>query len=107
MIRPAALIVKPAGKPPAVNVYGLNPPVAVMVALYGVPATASGSVVAVIVNGEAIEIERLALVVITGEDESCTCTVNLEVPAAKGVPEIKPALFIMMPAGSEPMIENV
>ena len=38
-------------------------------------------------------------------DESFTCTVNVAVPEAVGVPEIAPVeLFKLNPAGSEPTV---
>ena len=39
-----------------------------------------------------------------GELESVTCTVNEDVPAAVGVPEIAPALERLKPAFSDPEV---
>lgn len=44
------LIERPLGRPPAVHVYGVTPPVAVTEALYAWPAAPEGSEVAVIVS---------------------------------------------------------
>ena len=49
-----------------------------------------------------IVIERVALCVCTGDALSLTPTVNVDVPAAVGVPEIAPAAESVNPAGRLP-----
>ena len=39
-----------------------------------------------------------------GEDESATCTVNVDVAAVVGVPEMTPALLKLRPAGRLPEV---
>jgi hypothetical protein len=64
VIWPAALIESPAGKPVAVNVYGVVPPVASTVVLvYGTPTMPPGNEFVVIAIVEPITICRLAVAV--------------------------------------------
>ena len=41
-----------------------------------------------------------------GEEESVTCTVNVEVPAVVGVPEITPDELRLSPAGRDPDVRD-
>lgn len=52
--------------------------------------------------GGATTSVKLVDCVCAGELESFTCTVNVEFPAAVGVPERTPALDRLSPGGSEP-----
>jgi hypothetical protein len=65
------------------------------------------SIVVVIESGVGaapISIDRLTDCVCTGLDESATCTLNVAVPAAVGVPVMLPLVaFRVSPAGSEPV----
>jgi hypothetical protein len=47
---------------------------------------------------------RPAVAEFAGELESVTCTVNVEVPACVGIPEIWPAEEREIPEGNEPCV---
>lgn len=95
------------GRPVAVNVYGPVPPVAAKLAAYAAPTTPFGSDVVVTVSLGTMVIERLAVVVCgVGVVESATVTLAALVPAALGVPVIRPDPLIESPAGN-PMPEKV
>ena len=101
VITPVALIESPAGKPVAVNVYGAVPPFAPTVgAVYATPTTPAGSEVVVNPSGVTIVIGRFAVAVEwVGVFESVTVMTAVLVPAALGVPVIRPAVLIESPAG--------
>lgn len=64
---------------------------------------AEGSAVEVIASCEAwIVIDSLAVAVAAGELLSCAATVKLAMPALVGVPEIRPVLDMLRPAGRLP-----
>jgi hypothetical protein len=96
--------VSPAGKFPTVMLheYGAVPPVALIVALYGVFTRPLGSVprVSCAVEG-AMVIVTGPVAVPAGEEESVTVTVSVEVPEVVGVPETTHP-FAVKPAGSVP-----
>jgi hypothetical protein len=93
-------IASPRGSPVAENVNGGVPPVAVTVALYGIPCIAGGSDGGVISNSGAITMESVVLAVRwVGFVESVTVITPELVPARLGVPLITPPALIESPAG--------
>ena len=74
---------------------------------YDAPTWPSATDVVVIdsvVVFDAIVTLNVCVAVSAGELESVTCTVNDDVPAAVGVPEIAPALESVKPALSVPVV---
>ncbi len=110
---PAALMLRPAGKLPAlmVNVKAPRPPVAATVWLYAVPSTPAASAVVVIDGGagKLMAMLRACVAVCVGLLESVTITVKFAVTFGPvGVPEIRPALLRAKPAGTAPaLVVNV
>ena len=96
-------IVRPAGNPVAVQLYGVVPPVAATVALYDVPTAPPG-------RGDAVVMESAGLIVMlrflltlrcVGVVESVTVTLAVNVPEAVGVPLTMPVDEAMVkPAGN-------
>src|SRR5260370_15052766 len=93
----------PGGSVPAFTdqVYGVVPPVAVIVSLYGTPTTADGGGLKVTDTPAAIV--RLVAWVALCPFASVTFTVKLYVPATVGVPLRFPLLVSDTPGGSEPL----
>jgi hypothetical protein len=104
---PPLLRLRPAGKVPAETLqeYGVKPPVAASVVEYAVPVVPPGSDEVVMESGctevEMVTVNDLVAVSL-GDDESATCTVNVEEPAVVGVPESVPPLLRLRPAGKVP-----
>jgi len=98
----------PAGNVPALTLqlYGVVPPLACSVVEYAVPAVPPGNDVLVTVGGcAAAATAMLNAFVPVLFAESVTCTVNDAVPAAVGVPEIKPVDATRLnPAGNVPAL---
>ena len=91
------------------QLYGVLPPLAASVAEYAVFVTPPGSEEVVMCTGVALAATvmlRFAVVLVAGEPESLTDTVNENVPAVVGVPLICPALLSVKPAGSDPEVTN-
>src|SRR5215472_416172 len=106
-IKPALESVSPAGKlPDAIDhVYPGVPPVALSAVLYELPFFADPRLVDVIVRVLGVVltvIDSCADALCAGDPLSFTATVNVDVPLAVGVPEIKPALESVNPAGKLP-----
>ena len=101
VIWPPALIVRPAGKLLAVNVYGAVPLTAVsVVAVYATFAVPFGRLEVVIASPGVMVIDKFAVLLrCVGFDESVTVKVICVVPAVVGAPEIWPAALIVKPAG--------
>jgi hypothetical protein len=107
VICPAALIVRFAGKPVALNVYGAVPPLAVTDVVYGAPATPLGSDVVLITKAAPMVRGKLAVLVkCVPVVESVTVMTTVLLPAAAGVPVICPAALIVRFAGN-PVALNV
>jgi hypothetical protein len=108
MMPVVAARVSPAGRLPEVidQVYAGVPPVAVMVleyAVFTVPETRVALIVRVGGAGAATTSERATDLVCAGFPESVTVALKLEVPAAVGVPEIRPVAGARVsPAGRLP-----
>jgi hypothetical protein len=104
----ALLIVRFEGSDPLliVNAYPPLPPLAPTLPVYGAFTTPLGRLVVVIDNADVMVIDRFAVAVFA--EESFTCTVKFEMPAAVGVPVMAPvALLIVRFEGSDPLlIEN-
>ena len=98
----------PAGSAPALTlqVYGVVPPLACSVVEYAVPAVPPGNDVVVTVGGcaaAATAILKTFVPVLFAA--SFTCTVNDDVPAVVGVPEITPVDAARLnPAGNVPAL---
>src|SRR6267378_618024 len=113
VMTPAALMPRPAGKVPAlmVNANVPRPPVATTGWLYAVPSTPAASVVVVIEGGagKLMAMLRAFVPVCVGLLESVTITVKFAVTFGPvGVPEIRPALLRVKPAGTAPaLVVNV
>ena len=111
-IAPVPLSVSPGGSVPDTNeyVYGAVPPVADMLAEYAVPAVPLPlpQLPQLMVRADGAT-TMVQLCVSEFPFESTTLDVKVDVPAAVGVPEIKPVVVLSVsPAGSEPeTIENV
>jgi hypothetical protein len=97
---------RPAGSVPPVcrQVYGAVPPDTPMVAVYGTPTVAPGSVDNVSVNplGRMVRLTGPVTVLI-GLVESVAVTVRFSVPAAVGVPVMRQPEPSVRPAGNEPL----
>ena len=77
--------------------------VTVAVSVTDVPyCTVATDVLSVVV--EAMRIFRVKSLVVTTSRPSVSCTVKDETPAAVGVPEIRPAASMPMPAGRAPVV---
>src|SRR5271163_3411743 len=102
---PCGVSVRPVGKVPPSSPKRIvpNPPVAVMVALYGTPTVPFGRLVVVTLSGGATEMPTTCVAVTGGVDESVTCTVKLKVPTALVVPLTMPLLRVR-PEGSDPAV---
>ena len=103
-----AVKLKPAGNVPALTlqVYGAVPLLACNVVEYAVPVVPPGNDVVVIVGGcGAAAIAILSAFVAELFAASVTFTVNDEVPAVVGVPEIAPVDAVKLkPAGNVPAL---
>jgi hypothetical protein len=97
--------------PLMLNVNGPSPPLTAIVWLYGVPMLPLGNVVVVIegAGGKLIVMLSACVADCVGLLESTTFTVKLTSPLGPvGLPVIRPALFMLNPAGSAPaLIESV
>ncbi len=102
LITPAVLIVRPAGRPVAVQVYGDVPPLAASVALYDVPTAPGDNDAVVTVTGARMTRESVLVPVSrVGFVESVAVTTTVLVPPPVGVPLITPVdVFNVSPAGS-------
>jgi hypothetical protein len=78
------------------------PPLATRDALYAIPAVPAGNVDVLIVRSDAGETTTVRVAVSTSPRASFTCTVNVKVPAADGVPAIAPAGVIANPDANCP-----
>lgn len=99
--------VRPAGSVPAVieQLYGEVPPLAPIVAEYGVPTVPPGSVPVVMVTAAgAMVMLTVPVAVPAGLAESVTFTVSVEVPAVVGVPVTPQLAPSVRPAGSVPAV---
>ena len=79
------------------------PPLAVKLALDGVPTRPVVVATQASVNGAGAMTSPHALVVAVAPDESVTLTVKLNVPNAVGVPLSTPAADKVRPAGNVPL----
>ena len=100
---------RPAGSEPesTEQVYGAVPPVMVMLAAYGTCTVPLGSVPVTIVRDppdDAVLIFSVRFSVAVAFAASLTCAVNVDVPAAVGVPERTPVAERLSPAGSVPLV---
>ena len=101
-IAPVELMLRPAGRPVADQVYGAVPPPATIEAEYAAPVKPLGS--------EAVLIDRPAPIVMESVDvetlrwlgalESVTVIEGVLAPEAVGVPEIAPEELMLRPAGN-------
>lgn len=101
--------VRPAGREPEATeqVYGAVPPTMVMLAAYGTWTVPLGRVEVEMVSDPPDEAALIFSVrgrVAVALVESVTCAVKVEVPAAVGVPEMTPAVEMLRPAGSVPLL---
>jgi hypothetical protein len=98
--------VSPVGRVPPVctQLYGAVPPETPMVALYGTPTVAPGSVdnVSVSALGRTVRLTGPVIVLI-GLLESVAVTVRFDVPAVVGVPVMTQPAPSVNPAGSVPL----
>src|SRR5689334_21749036 len=97
---PPELIVKPVGKPVAVQVYGAVPPVAANVAEYELPAGLVGKD-AVVIETAGVTFNGSCTVLlwcVVGV-ESVTVILTFPELAAAGAPEITPPELIVKPVG--------
>jgi hypothetical protein len=98
--------VSPAGRVPPVctQLYGAVPPETPMVALYGTPTVAPGSVDNVSVSplGRTVRLTGPVIVLI-GLLESVAVTVRFDVPAVVGVPVMAQPAPSVNPAGNVPL----
>jgi hypothetical protein len=101
LITPVELFrLRPPGKPVALHVYGVLPPVAAKVALYRAVTVPLGSDVVVMVNATEIDKDNVAVAESWGEELSLTVTETLKFPPILGVPLITPVeLFKPRPPG--------
>ena len=101
LMTPAALIVRPAGRAVAVQVYGAVPPLAARVALYDVPTTPRDNADVVTVTGLRTTREKVLVAVrCVGFVESVAVATTVLVPPTVGVPLITPVdVFNVSPAG--------
>ena len=92
------LIERPLGRPPAVQVYGVTPPVAATVALYAWPAAPEGSEVVVIVSVDGLIVSGMLAVAVwaVGVEESDTLTVMFPLLVPVGVPVIAPVVGLRL-----------
>jgi len=99
-ITPPVLIVKPAGKPVAAQVYGAVPPAATNVAEYALPAGLLGKA-AVVIETACVMFSGSCTVLLWCVVGVESVTVMLTFPelAAAGVPEITPAELIVKLVG--------
>jgi hypothetical protein len=99
-ITPPELIVKPVGKPVALQVYGAVPPVATNVAEYGLPAGLLGKD-AVVIESAGVMFSGSCTVLLWGVVgvESVTVMLTFAELAPPGVPAITPPEFIFKPVG--------
>ena len=107
-IAPEEFMLRPAGSPVAVQVYGAVPPPATIEAEYAAPVKPLGSEAVVIdrpapIVMESVDVETLRWL---GELESVTVIEGVLVPEAVGVPEMAPEELILRPAGS-PVADQV
>jgi hypothetical protein len=98
----------PAGNDPEASVQEIvpTPPVACTVAVYAVPTTPPGRELVVIVSGGGAEMAIVSCCVAEAgppcaPEESVTLTVNVELAAVVGVPEIAPEVLKDNPAGND------
>ncbi len=107
---PAEVKARPGGNAAAVTdqVYGLTPSVAVKVREYDTPTVPLGSGDAVVIeSGAGLMVIANGPEVALTEYRSVTRTVNDDVPAAVGVPEIRPfALSRLRLCGSWPVARD-
>ena len=98
--------VSPAGNDPViVQLYGVTPPLAPIVALYGTPTVPPGSVPVRLNTAGAIVIVSFVLTLCAGLAASVTVMEIGELPAVVGVPlTVQP--LNARPAGSAPAIEH-
>lgn len=99
------LMDNPGGILEADHRYGGMPPVAAIVAEYGVPTVPLGNDAVVIVSSAGAPIVKLSVfdaVCGVGDDESVTVTVTVLVPAAVGVPVICPVLGLIVKFAGKP-----
>jgi hypothetical protein len=95
---------RPAGNAPVIEqLYGEDPPLAVIVAPYATPTMPFGSVFVRFKALGAITIVSLALMLCAGVLESVTFTVTVELPAVVGVPLTEQPVRLR-PAGSVPAV---
>jgi hypothetical protein len=97
----------PAGNVPLemLHVYGVTPPVAASVVEYATFKVPFGKFVVMIVSVDAALIVMLRFAVAVLLSASVTFTVNDDVSAVVGVPEITPVLeFNVSPAGRLPLL---
>ena len=95
---PAVLIVKPAGKPVALQVKLGVPPEVAMVTAYPVFKVAPGSNAGpVMVNAGLIT--NVKVLEVTTEFPSVTAMLGVKVPLTEGVPVMSPAVLIANPVG--------
>ena len=104
-VHPARL--SPAGKLPVIEqVYGVVPPAAAIVAVYGLPTVPFGSVPVIASVAGAMTMVSFWVAFCAGLPASVTFTTTGEDPAVVGVPlTVQPAR--VRPAGSAPVIEQV
>ena len=108
-IVPPLDIVRPGGRPVAVNVYGppTPPPPIIVTGVIGFPATAVIVTQFAVGGLGAITIEQLLVMVLLAwfPDESTACAVKLNVPGVVGVPVIAPVEGLSVrPVGKDPEI---
>ena len=103
-----ASMLSPVGRPVADHVYGVVPPVALTVALYGVPALPPGNEVVVMVGGAMIVIAKLTVAVrCVGFVESVTVMAAVLAPAVVGVPLITPVEALIPSPAGKPVADQV
>jgi hypothetical protein len=106
-IVPLVESVRPPGNEPelTLQLYGVVPPVAASVAEYAVPTCPPARELVVICTGTADVVTVMLndfVAVWAGDEESFAWTVNGNVPAPVGVPEIVPLVESVRPPGNEP-----
>jgi hypothetical protein len=102
---PAVLSVRPFGNVPALllNVYGLLPPLALTVSVYATPTVPPDRLLGeTVMLGQPMVIEN-CLVAVHSVAVSVDITVNVEMPAAVGVPDTVPPELRLKPAGRPPL----
>src|SRR5205085_262509 len=102
---PSAASVSPAGSAPTVTVHALPPapPVAARICWYAVPTVPPGRLAVETVSA-AGAIAMLRDFVAVAFAASFTCTVNVAVPDAVGLPEMVPSVARESPAGNAPVV---